>query len=137
MAARTFSCPVATRCCWASSGRPLRLRGGRPDSFSLPGDSCELLKEGPRQPMDHISTAVVKSFLACLLPREQNLLVVRHLLAQCPICLQQIQLVLYPAKPTGRESSFRRPGESRAVYSLAIERFFQSLEDELVELFDV
>jgi hypothetical protein len=43
--ARTFSCPVAARY-GASSGRLLRLRGSRPDSFSLPGDSCERLDRG-------------------------------------------------------------------------------------------
>jgi hypothetical protein len=87
--------------------------------------------------MEHLSTAGIKDFLACLLPREQNRLVVRHLLARCPICLSEVQLVLHPATSTGRESAFRQPGESRAVYSLAIERFFQNLEVELVELFDV
>ena len=84
--------------------------------------------------MEHLSTAGIKDFLACLLPREQNRLVVRHLLTRC---LREVQLALYPAAPTGRESSVRRFGESRAAYSLAIERFFQNLEDELVELFDV
>jgi len=81
----------------------------------------------------HISPAVVQDFLACLLPREQNRLVVRHLLARCPTCLSEVQLVLRPACSKGRESS-RRP--TRAAYSLAIERFFQNLEAELVELFD-
>ena len=86
--------------------------------------------------MDHMPIAGIKDFLACLLPREQNRIVVRHLLARCPTCLSEVQLVLHPATPTGRESSFRRPGESRAAHSLAIERFSQSLEEELVE-FDV
>jgi hypothetical protein len=84
--------------------------------------------------MEHLSTAGIKDFLACLLPREQNRLVVRHLLARCPICLSEVQFVLYPATSPGRESSVRRSSESRAAYSLALERFFQSLEDELVEL---
>jgi hypothetical protein len=88
-------------------------------------------------PMEHFSTAGIEDFLACLLPREQNRLVVRHLLARCPTCLSEVQLALYPAKSVGRESSFRRPGESRAAYSLAIERFFQRLEDERVALIDV
>ena len=83
--------------------------------------------------MEHPSTAGIKDFLACLLPRDQNRLVVRHLLARCPICLSEVQLVLYPATSAGRESSLRRSGESRAAYPLAIERFFQNLEAELVE----
>jgi hypothetical protein len=87
--------------------------------------------------MEHHSTAGIKDFLACLLPRDQNRLVVRHLLARCPNCLREVQLALYPATSTGRESSVRRSGESRAAYSLALESFFQTLEDELVELFDV
>jgi hypothetical protein len=87
--------------------------------------------------MEHISTAVVNDFFACLLPREEQLFVVRHLLTQCPTCLREVRSVLYPATPTGRESSFRRSGESRAAYSLAIDRFLQRLEAELVELFDV
>lgn len=95
-----------------------------------------MFKEGRRQAMDHLSTAGIEDFLACLLPREQNRLVVRHLLARCPTCLSEVQSVLYPATSTGRESSFRRSGESRAAYSLAIERFCQALEAELGELFD-
>jgi hypothetical protein len=87
--------------------------------------------------MDHMSTAVVKNFLACLLPRDQNRLVVRHLLARCPTCLREVQSALYPATHTGRETSVRRSGESRAAYSLAIERFFERLEDKLEELLDV
>jgi hypothetical protein len=81
--------------------------------------------------------AGIEDFLACLLPRDQNLLVVRHLLARCPICLSEVQFVLYPAASIGRESSVRRSGESRAAYSLALERFLQKLEAELAELFDV
>ena len=87
--------------------------------------------------MDHISTAGTKDFLACLLPRDQNRLVVRHLLARCPICLREIQLALHPATSTGRESSVRRSGESRAAYSLAIERFLESLKDKLESMPDV
>lgn len=87
--------------------------------------------------MDHISTAGTKDFLACLLPSDQNRLVVRHLLARCPICLREVQLALHPATSRGRESSVRRSGESLAAYSLAIERFFESLEAKLAELPDV
>jgi hypothetical protein len=87
--------------------------------------------------MEHISAAGIKDFLACLLPREQNRLVVRHLLARCPTCLSEVQLVLHPATSIGRESCSRRSDESRAAYSFAIRRFFERLEDELGELFDV
>jgi hypothetical protein len=87
--------------------------------------------------MEHLSTAGIEDFLACLLPREHNRLVVRHLLARCPICLSEVQFVLYPAASVGRESASWRSGESRAAYSLAIDRFLQKLEAELVDLFDV
>jgi hypothetical protein len=102
-----------------------------------PPGPCPPAEEGAgrKQSMEHPSTAGIEDFLACLLPREQNRLVVRHLLARCPTCLSDVQYVLYPAASIGRESSVRRSGESRAAYSLAIDRFLQRLED-LVELFD-
>ena len=101
-----------------------------------PPRPCPPAEEGAgrKQSMEHLSTACIGDFLACLLPREQNRLVVRHLLARCPICLSEVQFVLHPAKSTERESAFRRPGESRAAYSLVIDRFFRSLEAELVRL---
>jgi hypothetical protein len=52
---------------------------------------------GRKQSMEHLSTAGIGDFLACLLPREQNRLVVRHLLARCPTCLSEVQFVLHPA----------------------------------------
>jgi hypothetical protein len=81
--------------------------------------------------MEHPSTAGIKDFLACLSPRDQNRLVVRHLLARCPTCLSEVQLVLHPAGPKGRESS-RRP--TRAANFLAIGRFLRTLEAELGKL---
>jgi hypothetical protein len=87
--------------------------------------------------MEHPSIAGINDFLACLLPPDESRLVVRHLLARCPICLREVQLALYPATATGRESSVRRSDESRAAYSLAIERFLESLKDKLESMLDV
>jgi hypothetical protein len=59
--ARTSSCPAAARC-WAFSGRPHSPYGGRPESFSFPGDSRERLDRGAMPPdpiVPHEPTATI------------------------------------------------------------------------------
>ncbi len=73
-------------------------------------------------PMEHFPTAGIEDFLACLLPREQNQLVVRHLLARCPTYLSEVQLALYPAKASSKNGAFLLPRQ-RSFFAKPSPRF--------------